>query len=197
MVLDRSGSMAALGSGAPSSSGMRPKSRMDLAIEGAQRALLSLRPGDAVGVVAFDYTARWVSTVSPITDQDSLQRIQEQVAQIRPDGGTDLYRAIEAAYQGLRAVAAQAKHIILLTDGEQGSPAPFELLVRALQGQGISLSTVGLLTSETAHALLTDLATQGKGRFHAVTAPEDLPTVLEQEAITFVNLVRPSGPLAA
>jgi hypothetical protein len=189
LVLDRSGSMSATDTGPT-----RP-SRMALAIEGARRALAAVSFGDLLGVISFDYDARWVVDVKRLSGAADFQDADQRLGAIQPDGGTDIYRALELAYRGLQQVSAAAKHIILLTDGEQGTPAPFPTLVAALQRSGVSVSTVGIGSRGGAAQTLEHIARLGQGRFHMVHSAEDLPDVLEDEASTFVSLVRPRTPV--
>ncbi|HEV2124588.1 MAG TPA: VWA domain-containing protein, partial [Chloroflexota bacterium] len=104
------------------------------------------------------------------------------IATIQPDGGTDIYRALEMAYQGLRQVSARVKHVILLTDGEQGSPAPFAQLVTAMRRQGITVSTLGVGSTGSAVTTLQNIARIGQGRFYVASDARDVPRIMTQEA---------------
>ena len=191
LILDRSGSMSAT----DTESGR--KSRMQLAIEGASRALRAVTVGDVLGVISFDYDARWVVDANRIGDSRDVQAADQKIAAIQPDGGTDIYRALELAYRGLRQIQAQAKHIILLTDGEQGSPAPFPTLVDALQRNGVTVSTIGIASTRGAAHTLETIARLGMGRSYVVSTADELPDVLAGEAYTAVSLVRASTPAPA
>ena len=138
LVVDRSGSMSG------SDTGDRRTTRMELAKEGAIQAVETLQEGDQVGVVGFDYTPRWVAEVRTIRGPADMRAVADRIATVQPDGGTDIYSALDYAHRGLQQVPARIKHIILLTDGEQGSPAPFVPLINSMRRAGITLSTVGV-----------------------------------------------------
>jgi Ca-activated chloride channel homolog len=176
LVIDRSGSMAA------TDTGDRRTSRMDLAKEGAIQAVETLSEGDQVGVIAFDYDARWIVNVAPVRSRAETRAVADRIATIQPDGGTDIYRAMELAYQGLRQTSARVKHVILLTDGEQGSPAPFAQLTTAMRRQGITVSTLGIASTGSAATTLQNIARIGQGRFYATTDARDVPRIMTQEA---------------
>jgi len=184
LVLDRSGSMSATDTGGPRTT------RLSLAIEGARRALRTLSLGDAVGVVSFDYDSRWVADLKQLSRAADFDDVERKLSSIVPDGGTDIYRALEMTYRGLQQTPARTKHVILLTDGEQGSPAPFPTLVDAMRRAYITVSTIGIASQGSAATTLEHIARLGQGRHTVVTTPADLPDVLAHEAHTFVTQVR-------
>lgn len=174
IVIDRSGSMSGI------DTRDRRASRMDLAKEGATLAIETLREGDQIGVVAFDYNARWVSEIRPLRGPADFKTVADRIATIQPDGGTDIYAALDVAYRGLQTTQARVKHVILLTDGE-GTPAPFPNLLNAYRRANITLSTVGV-SSEAGKSLLQDLARRGSGRYYFTDTPSAVPQIMTQEA---------------
>lgn len=174
IVIDRSGSMSGI------DTRDRRASRMDLAKEGATLAIETLREGDQIGVVAFDYNARWVSEIRPLRGPADFKTVADRIATIQPDGGTDIYAALDVAYRGLQTAQARVKHVILLTDGE-GTPAPFPNLLNAYRRANITLSTVGV-SSESGKSLLQDLARRGSGRYYFTDTPSAVPQIMTQEA---------------
>ncbi|HET7771451.1 MAG TPA: VWA domain-containing protein [Chloroflexota bacterium] len=176
LVVDRSGSMSA------TDTGDRRASRMDLAKEGAIQAVETVQEGDQVGVIAFDYDARWISDVKLIRTPADTRSVADRIATIQPDGGTDIYRAMELAYRGLQQVQARVKHVIVLTDGEQGSPAPFPTLVNSMRRAGITVSTLGIGSTGSAAATLQSIARQGQGRYYVTNNARDVPRIMTQEA---------------
>ncbi|MGH2370814.1 MAG: VWA domain-containing protein, partial [Chloroflexota bacterium] len=178
LVLDRSGSMSG------TDTGDRRLSRMDLAREGAIQAVETLQVGDQVGVIAFDYTPRWITEVRTINGPGDVRAVADRIATVQPDGGTDIYSAMDYAYRGLQQVSARVKHVILLTDGEQGSPAPFVQLINAMRRAGITLSTVGVSgdIGSRAQADMQEWARRGQGRYYHTNTPRDVPRIMTQEA---------------
>ncbi|MEB3237363.1 MAG: VIT domain-containing protein [Candidatus Sericytochromatia bacterium] len=98
-LLDRSGSMGGT------------------AISEARRALRlclrQLRPGDRVGILAFDDSLESFAKELVPFGQDLLERADRWIEGVDARGGTDLHRALEAAYR----LAPDAVHV-LLTDAE-------------------------------------------------------------------------------
>ncbi|HEX2184513.1 MAG TPA: VWA domain-containing protein, partial [Chloroflexota bacterium] len=178
LVIDRSGSMSG------TDTGDRRTTRMELAKEGAIQAVETLQDGDQVGVIAFDYTPRWITEVRTIRGPGDVRAVADRIATIQPDGGTDIYSAMDAAYRGLQQVTARIKHVILLTDGEQGSPAPFVALINAMRRAGITLSTVGVSgdIGSRAQADMQDWARRGQGRYYFTNTARDVPRIMTQEA---------------
>ena len=174
LVIDRSGSMSGI------DTRDRRASRMDLAKEGAILAVETLKEGDQVGVVAFDYNARWISEMRTLRGAADVKAIADRVATIQPDGGTDIYVALDLALRGMQATQARVKHVILLTDGE-GTPAPFPTLMNAFRRAGVTLSTVAV-SSEAGRGLLQDLARRGSGRYYFTDSPSGVPQIMTQEA---------------
>jgi len=172
-------------------------SRMQLAIEGAGRAVRALSVGDAAGVVSFDYDARWIASLSQLIGPADFADLDRRIGAIAPDGGTDIYRALELVYRGLIQQSAAVKHVILLTDGEQGSPAPFPTLVAAMRRADISISTIGIASQGAAAVTLESIARLGQGRHSIVHTATNLPDIFAREAYTFVSQVRGASPIPA
>ncbi len=176
LVIDRSGSMSA------TDTGDRRTSRMDLAKAGAAQAVETVQDGDQVGVIGFDYDARWIADVRTVRGRGDIQAVQDRIATIQPDGGTDIFRAMELAYRGLQQVQARVKHVIVLTDGEQGSPAAFAQLAGAMRRSGITISTLGIASTGRAASDLQLIARTGQGRYYNSTNASDVPRIMTQEA---------------
>lgn len=185
LVIDRSGSMS-------SPVGGTTASQQELANEAAVLALATLYPQDIVGVVAFDSSAKWI--VKPDFNDDP-QGLADKVRSITPQGGTDIYSGLDAAYQSLAPLNTQdaaIKHIILLTDG-QSAPPPggnWARLASQMAANDITLSTIGVGDGHDG-ALLHQLATMGGGQYHAVQNPNNLPQVFIKEAkVIRKNLIK-------
>lgn len=167
MVIDRSGSMA-FGDGRTS--------QLTLAKEAAAKTLDSLREEDEVGVIAFESTYDWVVKLTQVTDKEA---IEENIASIGLGGGTSIYPAVEAAQKALAGSDAKRKHIILLTDGQDGYRNYDELLSR-LSEEDISLSTVAVGEGSD-RELLSYLSREGNGRSYYTDIHSDIPRIFAQE----------------
>ena len=162
LVIDRSGSM----SGLP----------LEMAKAAAKATADTLASEDLLEVVAFDSQP---TRIVKMTQAKHRARIQNDIARIQPGGGTEIFGALDAAYQSLTVTRARRKHIILLTDG-QAPQNGIRDLVQAMAAEGITVSTVGLGTGidETLLRMVSDL---GGGRFYKVIDPQTLPRVFTRE----------------
>ena len=169
LVIDKSGSMT------DSSYGV---TRLQLAREAACAALEVLNERDQAGVIAFDDAGKWVIPLSFVTDVSAMQ---EQVATIRPGGGTAFYTPLTMAYEALKSVQAQYKHVIFLTDGEAGDTGYMDV-VRRMAGSGITVTTVAV-GEGVDYAGLRRIAEIGSGRMYAAGPFDSLPRIFTRETM--------------
>jgi Mg-chelatase subunit ChlD len=169
-AIDKSGSMDM----AAVQGGVR---KIELAKEAILRSVELLTPGDRVGVVAFESTAKWVW---PLGELDDVAAMQQQVATLRADGGTDIYAGLSAAVSALEGIEANLKHVILLTDGGASQEGLAGLAAR-LRAAGGTLSTIGV--GQDAALFLQALAVDGGGRYHYADSPSSIPQIFVQETM--------------
>ncbi len=162
LVIDRSGSMAGL--------------PLEMAKAAAKATADTLSSDDLLEVVAFDSTP---SRIVKMTPAGHRARIQTDIARIAPGGGTEIFPALDSAYQTLTVTAARKKHVILLTDG-QAPQNGIRDLVQGMAAEGMTISTVGLGTGIDT-TLLRQISDLGGGRFYAVADPQSLPKVFTRE----------------
>lgn len=165
IVMDRSGSMAG--------------NKLALAKEAAARSVSLLREEDTLGFIAFDSRPWEVVKTAPLKDkEDAIEKIQT----VSPEGGTEIYSSLELAYEELKDLKLQRKHIILLTDGQSGVNHDYDLLTEEGKAENITLSTVAL-GGDADHALLEQLAENGGGRYYDVTDSSVIPSILSRETV--------------
>lgn len=156
----------------------RGMSSLELAKEAAIAALENMREIDEVGVLAFDDGYSWVSKVQPLTD---IEAIQEKIDGITIGGGTSIYPAVKEAYEAIRKSKGELKHIVVLSDGEDGFPYSQYLdILNAMGKEKITLSTVAVGDGAN-HVLMSQLAESGNGRCYTSKSGEDLPRIFAQE----------------
>ena len=110
---------------------------------------------DYVGVMGFDSTPQWVvEPVQGVNKEDTLNKL----SQMEAGGGTDLYPALENAYNAAKNVPAQIKHFIVFTDG-MVAPGPFEDLLAKMKADKCTVSTVAFGTDADI-PFMKDLAKQ-------------------------------------
>ena len=176
IVLDRSGSMAA-GAGAGIT-------KMDLANEGAARAIGLLGPSDAVTVLAVDSEPHVVVPLSRIgTD---AQKMSDDVRRIQSaGGGIFIHPGLEAAWKELERSPAGQRHIVLFADaGDAEEPGEFRDLLARITAKGTTVSVIGLGTPQDRDAgLLEEIATLGGGRVFFSEDASQLPGIFTQETV--------------
>jgi Mg-chelatase subunit ChlD len=169
LVLDTSGSMGAVGT---------EPAKVELAKEVARSVVELLGDRDLIGILQFDQSYRWLVPLVPARDREG---IVAQVARLTAGGGTDLLPALRAAYEGLRGVSAQVKHVIVLSDG-QTDPGDFERWVRRMRAEGITLSTVSV-GKDADVAFMSGLSRWGGGRHYLARDTQALPQIFVTEAL--------------
>ncbi len=165
IVLDRSGSMAG--------------NKLALAKEAAARSVSLLREEDTLGFIAFDSRPWEVVKTAPLKDKEE---VIEKIQTVSPGGGTEIYSSLELAYEELKNLKLQRKHIILLTDGQSAMNHDYGLLTEEGKAENITLSTVAL-GGDADHALLEQLAENGGGRYYDVTDSSVIPSILSRETV--------------
>lgn len=176
LVLDRSGSMMA-GAGAG-------VTKMDLANEGAARAIELLGPSDAVTVFAVDSSPH---KIVPLT------RIGSNAAKLGADvrriasagGGIFVFTGLQAAWNELKKSEAGQRHVVLFADAADAEePGEYRSLLAEMVAQGTTVSVIGLGTpGDSDAAFLSDVATLGQGRVFFQKDPAALPGIFAQETV--------------
>lgn len=170
MVIDHSGSMSS-----PSTDGSGITC-MDIAKQAAVNALDSLREIDEVGILAFDDTYTWSVPMQEAADTDE---IVSRISGIQANGGTSIYPALAEAVDKLESSDAVLKHIVLLTDGQDGFHG-YDDVLQEMRDCGITLSTVAVGTGADSRTLEW-LADEGGGRYYYSDAGTSLPRIFAQE----------------
>lgn len=169
LALDRSGSM--------NQNGFGNAVRLVMAKIAAQGAIKELKPYDEVGILAFDTSTQWIVPIQKVQGAEERKKINQKIAALSADGGTEIYTALFASYKGLANSQAPKKHIILLTDGNSYPGKEYLPLLEDMKMYGITLSTIGLGSSADLD-LLEYLAAEGQGRFYSTNQSEDVPKIV-------------------
>ncbi len=172
IVLDSSGSM-----GYPVMGSTR--SQQQIANEGAALAVLSMGPNDLVGVISFDSAYRVEVPLGPNDDPAAAATI---IRSISSGGGTDLPPALREAHRQMAAVEADAKHVIVLSDGASQDAHVLPSIAEQMRADGITVSTIAVGDQAEA-SNLSEVASAGGGTYYPVRNPTVLPRL-------FVRAVR-------
>lgn len=168
-VIDHSSSMSSEGG---------EKSKLSIAKGATIKALENMRDIDQVGVLQFDHAYGWVV---PFQKADDKEGITEKIHGISNGGSTSIYPALKEAVKKVKNQDVTLKHVILLSDGEDGVAFyQYEELLKEMEKQKITLSTVAVGTDADSR-LMKRLAEGGNGRFYQTDENTDLPRIFAQE----------------
>jgi uncharacterized membrane protein len=191
-VLDKSGSMGA---------GAEGSTKLDLAKAAAIAAADIMNPTDQIGILAFDAAWDWALPFRPV---GKGEWINDKLAALQSDGGTDMYKAMVEARRAMVGKEAAIKHVIVLSDGLTDK-ADFESLVQQMARAGVTVSTVSV-GNDADVKLMAEIAREGRGRGYVALDPQTIPQIFTTETllisrdlliekIVAPRVVAPVGPL--
>ena len=186
IAIDQSGSM---------SEQMDGVSKMSMAQTAAIQAIEHLQPSDSYGVVSFDDTTHVIVPFGLVGGSSKQNASKKAVQQLQAFGNTVIYPALRQAARYLFESKAPFKHIVLITDGQGETNAPFNTLIAQMKKNGISLSTIAV-GSDAEVDELQGWATEGDGRFYATSDPHDIPRFVVLETRISSGPTRVEGNLA-
>jgi Mg-chelatase subunit ChlD len=176
IVMDRSGSMSlAVANGL---------TKMDMADDGAARAVQLLSPMDAISVIAVDTEPHVIVPLTQVGQNAAdLAGPIHNIASM--GGGIYIDVALQAGWDQLKQSTAGQRHFILFADANDSEePGDYKKLVDDMVKLGVTVSTIGMGTEADKDAgLLEDIAKRGNGRSYFDDNPQDLPTIFAQETV--------------
>lgn len=175
-VIDQSGSMTTPSEDGGSVTGL------DLAKQAAVAGVDALRGQDEAGVLAFDDKYNWVVSPQLVTDPEDLK---DKIRTIGYGGGTSIYPAFQEAYLKMLPSDAKLKHIVLLTDGQDGFNQYNDLLER-INAAGITVSTVAV-GADSDQDTLSRIADACGGRYYYTDVNNAIPRIFAQEVYLSTN----------
>jgi hypothetical protein len=176
IVMDRSGSMSlAVANGL---------TKMDMADDGAARAVSLLGPNDAVSVIAVDTEPHVIIPLTQVgQNAGGLAGPIKNIASM--GGGIYIYVGLKAGWDELKKSTAGQRHLILFADASDSPESEgYKDLIDEMTKAGVTVSTIGMGTERDHYApLLEDIAKRGNGRSYFDDNPEELPTIFAQETV--------------
>lgn len=177
IVMDRSGSMSAQVPGG--------RTKMELANEGAGRAVELLGDFDQVTVHAVDSRAYEQVPLLPVGANRG--RIIDLIRRIGSGGGgIFVYEGLQAGWHNLKSVPVGQRHLILFADAaDSEEPGAYRELLAEMAREKCTVSVIGLGTESDSDAgLLKDIAKLGGGRAFFTHDASTLPNLFAQETVT-------------
>ena len=180
IVMDRSGSMGAGVAGGAT--------KMDLADEGAARAIDLLGAQDAASVLAVDTEPHVIVPLTRLGNNrheltDTVRRISSE------GGGIYIFNGLKGGWDELQKSTAGQRHLLLFADASDSPESTgYEALVAEMVKQGVTVSVIGMGSDTDTYApLLKDIAARGKGQIFFGGDPATLPALFEQETVAMAR----------
>jgi hypothetical protein len=104
---------------------------------------------------------------------------ENQLAPLIAQGGTDLYKALEAGLGNLLSLDMEDRHVIIISDGNSRQ-GDFAGQIERAHGRGITVSTIAV-GEEVNTALLSQIAQRTAGRYYRVLALEEIPSIIFED----------------
>lgn len=148
-----------------------------------QMAARLLREGDALAMTVFSDDAKVLMEPKQFNKQTKAVFLS-LVDEIRPGGSTALNAGLNLGLKQAEAMPTENRLTLLLSDGHANiGETDLEVIGRSAKTaskKGILVSTLGVGMGYN-EALMTEIATQGKGRFYHVQDPQDILTTMTAE----------------
>lgn len=193
IALDRSGSMSAQVAGA----GGAPVQKIQLAGEGAARAIELLGRFDLVSLHAVDTTAHQIVGLTKVEkNRAKLASLARKV--VSRGGGIYIYESLSAQWNAIKDAPVPNKHLILFADAaDSEEPGNYKMLIDEIVAAGAHISVIGLGSNMDPDAqLLRDIANRGGGRLFFTNRAVDIPSIFSQEVASVTRSLFIEEPVA-
>ncbi len=167
--------------------------KIALAKEATKAALDLLEDNHRFGVVTFDWNPYTTIPLQLVSDREW---INAGISRIQASAQTNIYPALERAYEQLAESPSKVKHVILLSDGKT-YPDDYEELVHRMEEDEITISTVAV-GEEADRELLSDIAEWGDGRSYFIRDAARVQQIFVEEtqiALDSTLIEEPFRPL--
>jgi len=150
--------------------------KLELSKEAAKAALDLLEPTQSFGLITFDDTPH---VTVPLQLAVEKPLMNDFISRIIAGSQTNIYPALETAFDALADSEAEVRHIILLSDGKTYAD-DYEELVSLMSASEITVSSVAV-GQEADRELLGNIARWGRGRAYFIQDAERVPRIFIQE----------------
>ncbi len=166
-AIDKSGSMAQKHGG---------KTKLRVVIDTLADVLKLLKKEDKLGIVLFD---KLPGTVLPIQRYKSFQEIKSKLDSLEARGGTDIYKSLKTSFGLFKDSASKFKHIVLISDGQTGQ-ADYSGLLKAMRGEKVTLSAIGI-GGNVNESFLGSISERCGGRCYITQELDNLADIFKRE----------------
>lgn len=146
-------------------------------------AARTLHDGDKLAMTVFSDNARIVMEAKPF-NQGLRQTFESLIQELQPGGSTALYSGLDVGLQQAEEMRSDNNLSLLLSDGQANiGETDLEIIGRLAKNaaeKGLIVSTLGV-GMDYNEALMTEIATQGKGRFYHVQTPDEIVPFMTAE----------------
>ncbi len=150
--------------------------KIALAKEATKAALDLLEETHRFGVVTFDWNPYVTIPLQLATNKDWMK---DGISRIQASAQTNIYPALERAFEQLVESPSKVKHVILLSDGKT-YPDDYEELITRMTEKEITVSSVAV-GEEADRELLGDIARWGNGRSYFIEDAEKVQQIFIEE----------------
>ncbi len=172
LIIDKSGSM--LGR------------KMLFAKKASVELIKQLKASDNFGIIAFDTMPYTIVDLKP--NEEAKREIIRKLSMLHAEGGTDIFPAMDSAFQQIKRKNSKVNHVILLSDGNTRSIYYYyNRLISKFQKEKITVSTVAIGSRLVNTKLLQDIAKKTKGQFYQLTDIIRLPRLIVKDTEHFVS----------
>ncbi|UCF99236.1 MAG: VWA domain-containing protein [Spirochaetaceae bacterium] len=149
--------------------------KLSLAKVSTLELLKNLKDTDRISILAFWDSFRFLHGFEEKRTLSSEVELAPLIAQ----GGTDVYKALEAGLSNLLSLDMEDRHVILISDGNT-KEADFASQIERAYSRGITISTLAV-GDDVNTALLSRIAQETDGRYYRVLSLEEIPSIIFED----------------
>lgn len=171
-------------------SGSMQGSKIEYTKEALVMASCFLREGDVVSLTIFSDEPKQILKPTAF-NREIKNRVQSAINELQPGGMTALYGGLDLGIQQAQEKLLDNNLVLLLSDGKANvGETDLEIvgqLAREAAKTGLAVSTLGV-GRDYNEALMTEIATQGRGRFYHIQSPDQILRYLSGELGEAANM---------
>lgn len=179
LVMDRSGSMSS-------------ENKLENVKKACKLVINNLSDNDLLSIVAYDDQVNVVQSSSFVKNKAILE---QKVTKIQTGGSTNLSGGmLEGFAQVLKTYKKQSvNRVLLLSDGLANEGITDknklqEIVQKKYSGDNIAISTFGV-GSDFNEDMMTNLAEYGRGNYHFINSPDEIPGIFKDELDGLLSVV--------